>query len=295
MKSNSGLTLLALPAIVFIFIFYYIPLYGLVLPFKDYNYALGFWHSPWSGFTNFEFLFNSNLAQIVRNTAVMNALFIVVNVIVEVTTGLLLFELGKRSSKVYQTILFLPYFISWVVVSYALSGFLDPDLGIVNKIITALGGQPILFYNEPKYWILILVLCHVWKCLGYGTLMYYAALTSVDPEYYEAAKLDGAGRFRQAWHISLPMIRPVILILVIVSIGNIFYADFGLFYTVPQDNPMLYPVTDVIDTYVFRALRVLGDFGMSAAAGLFQSVCGFVLVLLSNYVIGKISSDDKLF
>ncbi|MFD0717092.1 ABC transporter permease [Paenibacillus sp. GCM10027626] len=294
-KSSLGLTMLALPAIVFIFVFYYIPLYGLVLPFKDYNFAQGFWSSSWIGLKNFEFLFNSDLVRIVRNTVVMNALFIIINVIVEATAALLLFELGKRASKTYQTILFLPYFISWVVVSYALYGFLDPDLGIINKFIAAMGGEAVMFYNEPKYWMLILVFANVWKLLGYGTLMYYAALMSVDSEYYEAAKLDGASRFQQAIHISLPMIRPIIIIMVIVSIGNIFYADFGLFYTVPQDNPMLYPATDVIDTYVFRALRVLGDFGMSAAAGLFQSVCGFILVLLSNYIIGKISSDDKMF
>lgn len=294
-KSNLGLTLIALPTIVYIFIFSYVPLYGLVLPFKDYKFALGFWGSPWVGLANFEYLINSSLLTIVRNTVVMNALFIIINVIVEVTLALLLFELGKRASKTYQTLLFLPFFISWIVASYALYGFLDSDLGIVNKLIGVFGVEPILFYNEPKYWPFILVIVHVWKFIGYGTLMYYAALMGIDSEYYEAAKLDGASRFQQAIHVSLPMIRPIIVIMVILSIGSIFYADFGLFYSVPQDNALLYSATDVIDTYVYRALRTLGDFGMASAAGLVQSVCGFILVLLSNYVISKTSNDDKLF
>lgn len=295
LKRNSGLLLLAMPTIVYVFIFSYVPLYGIILPFKDFNFAEGFWGSPWIGFKNFEYLLNSDMLRILRTTLVMNASFIVFNVIIEVAAALLLLEVGRRASKTYQTLLFLPYFISWVVVSYAVYGFLDPDLGIVNKLLVQLGQEPILFYNESAYWPVILVVAHVWKNIGYGTLMYYAALIGVDAEYYEAAKLDGAGRLRQAFHISLPMIRPIIIIMVILSIGNIFYADFGLFYTVPQDSPMLYPTTDVIDTYVFRALRVLGDFGMSSAAGLFQSICGFILVLLTNYIVGKISSDDKLF
>lgn len=294
-RSSFGLTLLALPAIIFIFIFCYVPLYGLVLPFKEYNFEQGFWHSPWIGTTNFEFLFNSNLMQLLRNTVVMNALFISLNVIVEVTVALLLFELGKRATKVYQTILFLPFFISWIVVSYAVFGFLDSDTGILNKLLESFGMNPILFYNSPGYWPVILVVAHVWKFLGYGTLMYYAALMGIDAEYYEAARLDGASRFRQAWHISIPLIRPIIIIMVVLSIGNIFYSDFGLFYSVTQDNPLLYPTTDVIDTYVYRALRTLGDFGMSSAAGLFQSVCGFVVVVLANYAIGKFSKEDKLF
>ncbi|QGQ98978.1 sugar ABC transporter permease [Paenibacillus psychroresistens] len=294
-KSSLGLSFLALPAFLYILIFSYIPLYGLILPFKNYTFTKGFWGSPWIGFTNFEFLFNSDLLYILRNTVVMNGLFITINVIVEVAAALLLLEIGRRATKTYQTVLFLPYFISWVIVSYAVYGFLDPDLGLISKWLTALGSEPIMFYNEPKYWIFVLVIAHVWKFLGYGTLMYYAALMGIDPEYYDAAKIDGASRLQQAIHISIPMIRPIIIIMVILSIGNIFYADFGLFYSVPRDSPMLYPTTDVIDTYVFRALRSLGDFGMSSAAGLFQSICGFILVLLSNYLIGKISKDDKLF
>ncbi|MBM7568017.1 ABC transporter permease [Paenibacillus sacheonensis] len=294
-RSSFGLTLLALPAIVFIFIFSYVPLYGLVLPFKEYNFEKGFLHSPWIGLTNFEFLFNSDLLHIIRNTVVMNALFISINVIVEVAVALLLFELGKRATKVYQTVLFLPFFISWIVVSYAVFGFLDSDTGIVNKLLAAFGMDPVMFYNSPGYWPLILVVAHVWKFLGYGTLMYYAALMGIDAEYYEAARLDGATRFQQAWHISIPLIRPIIIIMVVLSIGNIFYSDFGLFYSVTQDNALLYPTTDVIDTYVYRALRQLGDFGMSSAAGLFQSICGFIVVVLSNYAIGKISKEDKLF
>ncbi|MBP1991942.1 ABC transporter permease subunit [Paenibacillus eucommiae] len=294
-KSSWGLTLLALPTICYIFVFSYVPLYGLMVPFKDYNFSQGFWGSPWIGLKNFEYLLNSDLIGIVRNTIVMNGLFIIINVIVGVTVALLLFELGKRASKTYQTLLFLPYFISWIVVSYAVYGFLDPELGIVNKIIAAYGGEQIMFYNEPKYWLFILVAVNAWKLLGYGALMYFAALMGIDSEYYEAAKLDGASRFQQAIHISIPMIRPIIIIMVILSIGNIFYADIGLFYSVPKDSAMLYPATDVIDTYVYRALRVLGDFGMSSAAGLVQSICGFTLVILSNYVIGKISKEDKIF
>lgn len=294
-KRNIELTLLALPTIIYVIIFSYIPLYGLLLPFKNYSFRKGILGSTWVGFENFKFLLNSDLLRITSNTLVMNFLFIVFNFVFDVLLALLLFELSKKATKRYQLIMFLPYFLSWAVVSYAVMAFLDGDYGIVNKVLQSLGREPVSWYSSPQHWRWILVGVHLWKNLGYGVIMYYSSLLTIDSAYYEAAELDGAGKIQQAIHISIPLIKPTIIILLILSIGNIFYSDFGLFYTVPLNSSLLYPTVDVIDTYVFRALRQLGDFGMSSAAGLFQSVCGFILVMCTNWIVGKISNEDKLF
>jgi putative aldouronate transport system permease protein len=295
-KKNFELTLLALPSIIFIFIFCYIPLYGLVLPFKNYNYRDGFFRSSWAGFENFKFLVNSDaIIRITRNTVVMNALFIVFGTVISLILALLLFELARKYIKLYQTMLFIPFFVSWVVAAYAFRAFLDMENGFINRMLEFFGKEPIMWYSEPQYWPYILVLISIWKGAGYGAIIYYTGLMGADSEFYEASRIDGATRLQQTWYISLPLLKPLISILVILSIGKIFYGDFGLFYNVTLDSSQLYPTTDVIDTYVYRALKSLGDISMAATAGFYQSIVGFVLVLASNWVVKKVNPDNSLF
>lgn len=295
-KNSLPLTLMALPGIIFIFVFNYIPLYGLILPFKDYKVDKGFLGSAWIGLKNFEFLFNGrDMLVAARNTILYNLVFIFVGTAVAVIIALLLFEVGKKRVKLYQTLLLLPYFVSWVVVAYIVKGFFDMDHGVFNSILSKFGKEPIMWYNEVKYWPAIIIIANIWKGMGYSAVVYYASLMGVDKELYEAAETDGAGKLRQMWCISLPMLKSVIVIMTILSIGKIFYGDFGLFYNLPLNSPILYPATDVIDTYVFRAMMVLGDVGMSSAACFFQSVLGFVLVLATNLIVRKVDSDNALF
>ncbi|MDF2922601.1 MAG: sugar transporter permease [Paenibacillaceae bacterium] len=296
LKKNGGLLLLALPGIVVLFIFKYVPLYGLLLPFKDYQYDRGILNSPWTGLDNFAYLFNGDtLQRVLRNTLSYNLVFIVLGTSISVLVALLFRELGRSSVKVYQTVLFIPYFISWVVAGFAFRAILDMDYGVLNQVLEWFGKDPIMWYNEPKYWPFILVVAAVWKGLGYSAVIYYAALMGIDSEYYEAAKIDGAGRFRQAVSISVPMIAPIITMLVILDIGKIFYSDFGLFYNVTLNSSQLYPATDVIDTFVYRSLIDMGDIGMASAAGFFQSIVGFMLVLLTNFIVRRVNSDNALF
>ncbi|SFB49671.1 putative aldouronate transport system permease protein [Cohnella sp. OV330] len=295
-RKSYGLTLLALPGILLLFLMDYVPLYGLLIPFKDYKYNLGIWNSPWIGFDNFRFLFNGDiLRRVLRNTLLYNLVFIALGTAVSVFFALLLREVGRKAVKAYQTVLFIPYFISWVVAGFAFQALLNMDYGILNKALEAIGRDPIMWYNDPKYWPVILIVVAIWKGLGYGAVIYYAAIIGVDAEYYEAARMDGATKLRQAVSITIPMIMPIITMMVILQIGKIFYSDFGLFYNVTMNSTLLYPTTDVIDTFVYRSLVDLGDIGMAGAAGFFQSVVGFTLVILTNYVVRKINADNSLF
>jgi len=295
-RGNFSLTLLAMPGIILIFVFHYIPYFGLILPFKNYKINLGFWGSEWVGLSNFRFLFAGDvLYRITRNTILYNLVFIFFGTFCSVITALLLFELGRRSVKVFQTILFLPYFISWVVVSYAFQALLNMDYGVFNKLLEAFGMDIILWYNDAKYWPFIIVAAAVWKGLGYGSVIFYAALMGIDSEYFEAATIDGAGKLRQTISISIPLIKNVIIIMIILQIGRIFYSDFGLFYSVPMNSPLLYPTTDVIETFVFRALTSMGDIGMASAAGFYQAMVGFILVIITNAVVRKVSAESALF
>ena len=295
-RKNCELTLLALPAIVLIFLFSYIPLYGLVLPFKNYKYNLGFFKSEWVGLENFKFLFSgSGIAVATRNTVLYNLAFIVFGTVAALAVALTLYELSSRCVKVYQTILFLPYFISWVVVGYVFSAFLDMNYGVFNSILKFFGKEPVMWYNDPSKWPVLIVVINIWKGVGYGALIYYASLMGVDNTYYEAATLDGAGKMKQLWYISIPMIKPMIVIQTILAIGKIFNGDFGLFYNVTMDSSLLYPTTDVIDTFVYRALISLGDVGMSSATTFYQSTVGFILVILTNWIVRKVDNDNALF
>lgn len=290
------LTLLALPAIIVIFIFNYVPLYGIILPFKDYKPMQGIINSAWVGLENFKFIFSNNtLLKLTINTVVMNLLFILGNTVISVIFALLLYELSRGFVKLYQTILFFPYFLSWVGVSYVLLALLDADRGIVNQIIIHFGNLPISWYNEPKYWHVILVVIYIWKMAGYGAVIYYAGLMGADKENYEAARMDGATKLQEIWYISLPTLRPLITIINILALGRVLNGDIGLFYNVTLDSPILYPATDVIDTYVFRAVKGMNDIGLTSAVSLYQAVCGFILIMIVNGVVRKINEEDSLF
>jgi len=295
-KKNAGLSMLALPGFLLIIVFNYVPLYGLLLPFKSYRYNLGIWNSPWVGFDNFGFLFNGDaLYRVLRNTLLYNMTFIVLGTTLSVIVALLLYELSRRFVRAYQTILFIPYFISWVVAGFAFRSLFDMEYGVINRFLVSLGEEPIMWYSDPRYWPYIIVIAAVWKGLGYSSVIYYAALMGIDSEYYDAAKIDGASKIRQAISISVPMIKPIIIMLVILQIGSICYSDFGLFYNVTLNSSLLYSTTDVIDTFVYRSLIDLGDIGMASAAGFFQSIVGFCLVLVTNTVVKKINPENSLF
>ena len=295
-RMNWNLFLLAIPGLLFLLAFYYVPLFGLIIPFKQMDYSLGIWKSKFVGLKNFEFFFKSQDAfRITRNTLGLNFLFITLTLALSVILTLLLFELTSRKVKLYQTALFMPYFISWIVASYILYALLSPQMGMIPKIMANAGMEVPNFYNEPEYWPFILLVSYVWKNIGYMTLLFYTTLMGIDSSYFEAAAIDGATKWKRAIYISLPYLKPVIIIMTLLQIGKIFYADFGMFYFLTRDSGTLYPVTDVIDTYVFRALRVTGDIGMSSAVGLYQSIVGFLLVLGSNLVVRRIDKDSAIF
>lgn len=294
--TNWNLLILGVPGLLFLIAFYYLPLFGLILPFKRLDYNKGIFASDWVGFKNFEFFFKSQDAfRITRNTLVLNFLFITITLILAIILALLLFELPRGRVKLYQTCMFVPYFISWIVASYVLYALLNPQTGMIPHLLKEAGQAVPNFYNEKKYWPFFLVASYVWKNIGYMTLLFYTTLMGMDSSYAEAASIDGAGKLKIALRISLPYLKPVIILMALLQIGKIFYADFGMFYFLTRDSGTLYAVTDVIDTYVYRALRVTGDIGMSSAVGLYQSVVGFILVLTSNLVVRKIDRDNAMF
>lgn len=298
LKVNHVLFLMLLFPLIYVIIQFYLPMAGLVVAFKNYNYTGGLFNSPWCGIQNFTFLFQSQYAwQITRNTLLYNLVFIILNLFFGVAFAIMLNELrNKLMAKFYQSILFLPYFFSWVVVAYMVWGLFDPQNGMMAKTICPLFGMKSPdWYSSPAYWPFILIFVNTWKAIGYSTVIYIAGISGIDQTYYEAATLDGCGKFKQIWYVTLPFLKPMMIILTIMALGNIFRSDFGLFYQVPKDSGMLYPVTNTIDTYVYRSLIVDGNIGMSSAAGFYQSCVGFIVVLIANFVIGKISPEDKVF
>lgn len=291
------LMLLALPGIIWFFIFCYIPMAGSVVAFKDYKPNMGIWGSKWVGFKNFEFLFSSsNAVRIVRNTLIYNFASIIIVAVVAVIIALLMNNVRRKIYiKAYQTMLFLPRFISWVVVGYMALIFFHYEYGIFNHILEMIGMEKISWYQEPNYWWAILIIFNVWKVMGYTSLIYYGSIIGIDESLYESAEIDGANGWTKTWKITLPLIRPTIIILSLMSIGSILRADFGLFYYVTNDSGSLYSTTDVLDTYIYRALKGSGDIAGSAAASFFQSVIGFIMIMISNNIVNKIDSDSALF
>lgn len=296
-RKSLPLTLMALPGILILLLFRYLPMFGIVLAFNKYRIPDGVFGSKWVGLKNFEYLFKTSAAwEITRNTLGYNLVFIALGLVVPVAIAIILCEMrSRRTSKVYQTLYMVPYFLSWVVASFMFYAFLKVDGGLLNRIIASLGGKPVQWYSEPKYWPFILTLVHLWKATGYSAVMYISTITSISNEYYEAALLDGATKWQQIRYITIPFLRSMMIVLTILAIGKVFYADFGMFYNVPRNSGMLYPVTNVIDTYVYNALKVSGDINMAAAANFYQSLVGFLLVLVSNMVVRRIDRDSALF
>ena len=292
-KKNLPLTMMALPGIILMILFKYLPLSGIVLAFKQYNIRDGIFGSAWNGLKNFEYLVRTKDAWIItRNTLGYNLMFIVLDLVLAVTMAIILNELHqKRAAKVYQTIFMAPYFLSWVVVSFIAYSLLSVDNGFINRAL----GLNVTWYSQTSAWPVILVVFQIWKTLGYSTVMYLGSIVGISNDYYEAALMDGATKWQQIKYITLPSLKGMMIVLTILAIGKIFYADFGLFYQLPRNSGPLFPVTNVIDTYVYRALKENGNIGMSAAASLYQSLVGFVLVLTSNFIVRKIDPDSALF
>ncbi|OMF36916.1 sugar ABC transporter permease [Paenibacillus sp. FSL H8-0548] len=289
--------LMLAPGVIFFLLFAYVPMVGIILAFKHYDYAGGVFGSPWNGLANIRFFFESGDAwRVTRNTALYNIAFIIVNNLLQMFTAIFLFEVGgKWFRKITQTIMFLPYFISWVVVGAIAYNLLNTDIGTVNALLKGLGMEPVDIYNTPAYWPYILVFVSAWKMLGYGTVMYLAAITSIDTEMYEAAEIDGANIFQRMLRVTIPNLYPTIIILTLLAVGNIFRGDFGMFYNLIGNNGVLFSTTDVIDTFVFRSLITTNEIGMSAAAGVYQSILGFTTIMVVNYAVRKYDKDRALF
>ncbi|BCJ93861.1 sugar ABC transporter permease [Anaerocolumna cellulosilytica] len=296
-RENFELSVMLLPGIIFFLIFSYLPMLGIIIAFKDYRNNLGIFKSEWIGFRNFKFFFTSQDAfRIARNTVGYGIVFIILGIVCAVTIAILLYEIkNKLALKFYQTTMILPHFLSWVIVGYITYIILEPNMGILNQILNFFGINSINWYLEPKYWVAILPVVNVWKTVGLNSIMYYAALMGIDEQLFEAATVDGAGKWKQIRHITIPSLVPLMTILTILHVGNVIKGDFGLFYNIPRNVGLLYPTTDIIDTYIYRGLQTGDDIGITTAVGLFQSFVGFIMVVVTNKIVKKISPENTLF
>ena len=297
LRQNGGSYLLALPATLYTVIFGYLTMPYLVMAFKKFSYTKSFFELEWIGFKNFEFFFMSQTAlRVTLNTVRLNLLFIVIGTVFALVLAIVLNELRfKRYSKIVQSTYLFPYFISWVVASYIIYTLFSTQYGIVNQFLRAIGLEGQNWYTNPKPWTAILTTLNIWKFTGMRTVIYLAAIVAIDPSLYEAAEIDGASRLQRISYITLPHLLPVVAILSLLAIGRIFYADFGMIYAIIRDNGLLYPKADVIDTYVFRALRVHGNPSQAMAVNFYQSAVGFVLVYGSNWITRKLFPQGALF
>ncbi len=289
--------LMALPCVVYLFINNYMPMAGLQIAFRDYKASDGIWNSRFIGLKNFEYLFTSKEAWIMtRNTIGYNLFWIVLNVVLGIAVALFLNEVRKKSSKkFYQTVILLPYLISMVVVSYLAYAFLSEQTGLINGVLRAFGKEGIAWYQKAGYWPVILTIVYEWKNIGFNTIIFLASLVGIGKEYYEAADLDGASKWKQITRITIPMLLPTIIMVVTLGMGNIFRSDFGLFYQVPKNQGLLNEATSTIDTFVFRALMQTGDIGMSSAAAFYQSVICFITILVFNGIMRRASRENAMF
>lgn len=298
MKKYWPFYIMALPAVIYFFINNYLPMSGLILAFEKYTVKGGIFGSEKVGFDNFKFLFKSSDAWIMtRNTLLYNLVFIIVGTVLSIMVAYLLHELkSKMSRKVYQTVILFPGLLSVIIVSYLANALLSGDTGFINMhILQPLGLETISFYSEQKWWPFILIFIHFWQITGTNCILYLANMSAIDPGLYEASSLDGANRFKNLIHITIPCLVPTIITLTILSVGKIFNSDFGLFYQVPMNSGALINVTQTIDTFVYRGLMNTANLGMSAAACFYQSVVGFTLVMLTNTVVKKISRENAMF
>ena len=297
-KTYIPLLIMTLPGFIYLIINNYIPMFGISIAFRNIDFSKGIFNSPFIGFENFKYLFSTQDAFVItRNTILYNVMFIIINTTVAVFVSIFLSEIkNKKLLKVNQTVMLLPHLISMVIVAYLVNAFLSADNGFINKsILPAMGMDQISWYNEPKYWPFLLPLVSAWKGFGYLSIIYLATIVGIDTSFYEAADIDGATRWQQIKTITLPLLMPTIIMMMLLSIGRIFYSDFGLFYQVPMNSGTLYNTTNTIDTYVYRGLMQLGDIGMSSAAGVYQSIVGFTLVVASNMLVKKMNPESALF
>ena len=301
-KKNLWLMTMVAPGAIWLLLIRYLPMFGIVIAFKNYRAFKPntFWNniikSDWVGLKNFEFLKSPDTAVMIRNTLGYNLLWIVLGLVIAVAFAIMMSELRNRfAAKAYQTMMFFPYFLSWVVASYFVMAFLDPTSGMIPALQKSMGIKPTNFYHDTTYWPLILTLCSMWKNIGYSSVLYLAAITGIDTSLYEAAAVDGATKWQQVLHVTLPHLKPMIVILLIMNVGKIFNADFGLFWSVPMNSAPLFPATQVVDTYVYRAYTSTRNVGMSTAAGFLQNLVGFICIMTANAVVRKLDEESSLF
>lgn len=289
--------LMGLPGIIYLIINNYLPMFGLQIAFKDFNYRDGIWGSPWCGLKNFEYLLKSTSSfRIIRNTLCYSVAFLLIGIVFNLAVAILLNEvISKKLRKAYQTAILLPYLISMVIVSYLVYAYLSPSTGLINSILQKLGFEGISWYTDTRPWPFILTFVNLWKNVGFGMLLYFSTILGISEEYYEAATIDGATRWQQITKITLPLLKPTIITMLILSCGSIFRSDFGLFYQVPQNQGQLFAVTDTIDTFVYRGLMEQPNMSMSSAAGFLQSVIGFAMVMVVNTIVRKMDESNALF
>ena len=293
---NIQMLLMTLPGLILLIVFCYIPMPGIIIAFKKFNPNKGIWGSEWVGMQNFEFFFASqDAARTIRNTVLYSVVFLIVDLIAQVGLALMLYYLkSRKAAKFYNTVVIIPRFMSMIIVAFIVYAILSPTYGLMNQIITLLRGQAINWYSEAEYWPVILTVTHVWQSVGMGSVLYYSSLMGMDESLLEAAKIDGANLRQQIWHVILPHLVPIMTVLTIMAIGGLFSGSLDLFYHVPKNQGLLYPATDIINTYVYRAL-LSGDMARSTAVNLFQSLIGLILIVSSNAVVKKISPENSFF
>ncbi|MBR4058408.1 MAG: sugar ABC transporter permease [Lachnospiraceae bacterium] len=295
-RENFHLDMMVLPGFLLFLVFNYLPMIGLVIAFKDYNPNLGIAGSPWNGFENFRFFFESQDAvRTIRNTLMYSLTFLVLDLVCAVGLALMFYNLrSKKALKFYNTVVILPRFMSMVIIAFIVYILLNPSYGLMNRVIMAFGGSRIQWYSEAVYWPVILTIVHIWSSVGMSSIIYYASLMGLDEALLEAARLDGASKWQETWYVVIPHLIPVMVVNTILAIGNLFEGDFGLYYQVPKNVGLLYETTDIINTYTYRALRS-GAFEKSTAVGLFQSAVGCILVIVTNKIVRKVSPENGLF
>jgi putative aldouronate transport system permease protein len=303
-KKTFLLLTMVLPGAIWLVLLRYLPMFGILIAFKDYKVYTkapslinNVMNSSWSGLKNFKFLFaTSDATKIIFNTLAYNIIFIVLGLILSVAFAIMLNEITRKFvAKTYQTLMFFPYFMSWVVASYFLLAFLDPTSGLITQLQKSAVGQATNWYGNPNPWPIIIIVANIWKNTGYSTILYLAAITGIDKSQYEAASIDGASKFQQIRYVTLPHLRTMIIVLFIMNVGKIINADFGLFYSLPMDSGPLYPATQVIDTYIYKVMATTQNMGMSTAAGFLQQLVGFTCIMTANTIVRKIDPDSSLF
>lgn len=295
---HKSLLLMAMPAVLIMILFNYVPMFGLILAFKDFNFAKGILGSDWCGLDNFRYLFmvGETAWRLTRNTVFYYLIFTVVNTIGSVMLAIGINEMVfSKTGRTFQSFMILPTFISYIAVSFVVYAFLKNDTGILNRLIVALGGENIRFYQDASKWPVILVIVNMWKQIGYGSVLYLSVLAGIDPNLYEAASIDGASSRQKMWYITLPMLVPMVIVRTLMGLGRIMHSDTGLFYQVTKNSPALYDTTQVLDSYVLNAIMTSTDYGVTAATTFYQSVIGFLMVVGTNLIIRKISPDNALF